>query len=1077
MVCRNIPQGAADSFETLPEMHLGLGVRRDASTGVSQGATPDVPAEGIDLSVLRNQEAQACFDRLIRSNPSLLSNTATALQIIRHFQNTDRTDPNHITWGELTRDYEANAEAVATQLNAYLGLVTFLSQSSTAPVFPAHGPAGGTCPNVTPQTLSSYEDLTQAYVGLGVDRHPASGVARRPLPVTPQTGLDLSILEDAAAVACLENMARNSPALMQDLHRVQQILRDLRERDSQRDGPNTLTVNEIQNLYGDNAGHALVSINAYLGLLRHVGGQGGSQGSGVNPWAIAAGVTGAFLIGGLAYLGLRNRGGSTEGGGSFDGADAIERQLREMQEDASEVQPRPAEERPVDPAPRAEASPPPPPPPPPLPETFVKRGIEAIRLPIPRRGGEVRFTLGRWGTGDHFVSIPSGTVDVERAFVSNRHAEIHRDRSGTFSIRDLGSLNGTTVYREDAAAARCDQIEITNAEVPLRAGDIIRIGRSYYRFTTPAVGPVLQRMGRSDDVSSDMRVVAPDFAPERPMLERLREAQRDGIPRNFYMLDSKSKYAGRIVDVDEAHGTARIRDGRNHETTVRIDQIVTLRGRLDADNLTSRYSRVPVDAAHPGRFADMYYNDMAMMSFQVMVDYADPRLAHWLDNDVHEIRERLDRGDLNQQQAAEEVWRLVREHIPYDESRYRNGQYRAHLPNQLFRLGDFLQTGVCNERGMLVQVALQYLGIESRFVIGDVPGGRHAWVRATIRDERGRPAELLLDPQERRVYRVGRDDKRIADYTEESARSVQQEHHTMLVGDADRHFGGYERFTAFGDWSSVMDRPLDSAHLEEALRAARPELADYFRRYVRGTEGMPFRTVRDLVMAMGNVDNGSVLREAYQTATRGGRPIGEVLETAIFELVARGAQDRNIWFPTDVERQAASQAFQREMTPMAPPAGGVERPIGSALNRFRADTIPDGDFYRGLMETDPEGRLARTYRALSPETRPVRNVGELLDLMEARHPGLTAGVSADMNRLGLSLESSPWRVLFEMTARAATADPQGRIPSVRATEVQERLRLSEGFERDLIGRRPGIDPVRPAEDARREDPSRRGGRR
>src|SRR5579885_1967122 len=197
MVCQQIPQEAAASFETLPELYLGLGVQRNATSGTAQGTTHDVPTQGIDLSILRNREALDCFNTLIRNNTSLLNYTATTLQIIRHFQQVDAVDPNHITWAELTRDYGADASSVAYSLNAYLGIVTYLSQSSAAPRFSAQGLTGGACPNVSAQTLASYETVAQAYVGLGLDRDAATGVARRASSGMPVSGLDLSPLNDA----------------------------------------------------------------------------------------------------------------------------------------------------------------------------------------------------------------------------------------------------------------------------------------------------------------------------------------------------------------------------------------------------------------------------------------------------------------------------------------------------------------------------------------------------------------------------------------------------------------------------------------------------------------------------------------------------------------------------------------------------------------------------------------------------------------------------------------------------------------------------------------------------------------
>ena len=59
---------------------------------------------------------------------------------------------------------------------------------------------------------------------------------------------------------------------------------------------------------------------------------------------------------------------------------------------------------------------------------------------------------------------PDSEIFLDDITVSRRHAEIRRD-SGTFSLHDVGSLNGTYVNRE--------RVE----EAPLAAGDEIQIGK------------------------------------------------------------------------------------------------------------------------------------------------------------------------------------------------------------------------------------------------------------------------------------------------------------------------------------------------------------------------------------------------------------------------------------------------------------------------------------------------------------------------------------------------------------------------------------------------------------------------
>lgn len=59
---------------------------------------------------------------------------------------------------------------------------------------------------------------------------------------------------------------------------------------------------------------------------------------------------------------------------------------------------------------------------------------------------------------------PDGDIFLDDVTVSRRHAEIHRD-GATFTVRDLGSLNGTHLNRERVQSA------------VLSTGDEIRIGK------------------------------------------------------------------------------------------------------------------------------------------------------------------------------------------------------------------------------------------------------------------------------------------------------------------------------------------------------------------------------------------------------------------------------------------------------------------------------------------------------------------------------------------------------------------------------------------------------------------------
>ena len=66
---------------------------------------------------------------------------------------------------------------------------------------------------------------------------------------------------------------------------------------------------------------------------------------------------------------------------------------------------------------------------------------------------------------------PDSDIFLDDVTVSRRHAEFHRD-GGVFTVRDVGSLNGTYVNRE--------RVE----EAGLRSGDEIQIGKFKLVFLT-----------------------------------------------------------------------------------------------------------------------------------------------------------------------------------------------------------------------------------------------------------------------------------------------------------------------------------------------------------------------------------------------------------------------------------------------------------------------------------------------------------------------------------------------------------------------------------------------------------------
>lgn len=67
---------------------------------------------------------------------------------------------------------------------------------------------------------------------------------------------------------------------------------------------------------------------------------------------------------------------------------------------------------------------------------------------------------------------PDSDIQLDDVTVSRRHAEVARDPEGSFSIKDVGSLNGTYVNRR-----RVEERRLSN-------GDEIQIGRYRLIFVT-----------------------------------------------------------------------------------------------------------------------------------------------------------------------------------------------------------------------------------------------------------------------------------------------------------------------------------------------------------------------------------------------------------------------------------------------------------------------------------------------------------------------------------------------------------------------------------------------------------------
>jgi hypothetical protein len=96
---------------------------------------------------------------------------------------------------------------------------------------------------------------------------------------------------------------------------------------------------------------------------------------------------------------------------------------------------------------------------------------------FPGEGAERKFPLDgpQLRIGRHRAGAGSPVPEIDLSFepadpgISRMHAVLERRPDGTFSVRDLGSTNGTVVGDDSRAIG-------TGAAVPLANGDTIRIG-------------------------------------------------------------------------------------------------------------------------------------------------------------------------------------------------------------------------------------------------------------------------------------------------------------------------------------------------------------------------------------------------------------------------------------------------------------------------------------------------------------------------------------------------------------------------------------------------------------------------
>lgn len=117
-------------------------------------------------------------------------------------------------------------------------------------------------------------------------------------------------------------------------------------------------------------------------------------------------------------------------------------------------------------------------------------------------------------------------------------------------------------------------------------------------------------------------------------------------------------------------------------------------------------------------------------------------------------------------------------------------------------------------------------------------------------------------------------------------------------------------------WTEVLTHPVSAVDVRAALYAADPALAEYFEREISNALS-PITTMSDLLLRISAMDP-AILDQAAAAATADGRPLAEMTERGIFELISRAARSCGQWNPADPIRLAdMPNLFERALRTQA----------------------------------------------------------------------------------------------------------------------------------------------------------------
>lgn len=149
-------------------------------------------------------------------------------------------------------------------------------------------------------------------------------------------------------------------------------------------------------------------------------------------------------------------------------------------------------------------------------------------------------------------------------------------------------------------------------------------------------------------------------------------------------------------------------------------------------------------------------------------------------------------------------------------------------------------------------------------------------------------------------------------------------------------------------WEEVLTDRLNDRAVYEALSRVDRVLADYYRTQI-STSAQPVQTMSDLLARIALV-HPETLEGALQAALAEGRPLTQMRERAIFELVARSAEARGSWRAEDATaRPRMVASFETEVRRAE--RDGIERREEARPGREREER--EARERRGRVEARP----------------------------------------------------------------------------------------------------------------------------